>query len=169
MKPASREGSDFNKGSEQRDDSRNVDSSSPQAFLKTKPIAKPQGDYIQFFKFHYKSLAQQHRRWSNKQIVSVIKLLWKKKKSQGKGLRKRDGRLRTSKPLSGRKYFRKTRQLSGWVAFEKWKRLPLESKHYWGNESRGIRYDNTTESRIMKFGAQKGNRNEFAFMSKNIA
>lgn len=98
-----------------KDDSRVVESSSPAVFIgKTKQISKPsQSDYISFFKTYYRNLAQQHPRWTTQQISTVIKLLWKKRKNQGKSLRKSDGRLRTSKPLSGRRYFRRVRRLEG--------------------------------------------------------
>jgi len=62
-------------------------------------------------------------------------LLWKKRKNKGKSLRKQDGKLRTSKPLSGRRYFRRVKQLTGLEAKIKWRLLPHESKIYWKHES----------------------------------
>ena len=137
--------SDFKRGSDVKDDSRVVESSSPAVFIdKTKQIGKPsQGDYISFFKKYYNSLSQEHPRWTTQQISSVIKLLWKKKKNQGKSLRKSDRQLRTSKPLSGRRYFRRVRHLDGTEAKIKWRLLPYEGKTYWGHEAKGIKIDNT--------------------------
>ncbi len=100
--------------------------------VKTKPIAKAsQIDYIAFFKTYYRNLAKQHPRWTTQQISSVIKLLWKKRKNQGKSLRKNNGKLRTSKPLSGRRYFRKVKNLDGLEAKIKWRLLPYECRIYW--------------------------------------
>lgn len=100
--------------------------------IKNKPISKAShGDYITFFKKFYQSLRNEHPRWSTQQIASTIKLLWRKRKTQGKSLRKRDGRLRTSKPLSGRRYFRKVKNLDGLEAKIRWRLLPYESKIYW--------------------------------------
>ena len=114
VKAASSHGSDFNRGSGQGDDSR-LDSSSPQVLIKkTKVIEKSsKNDYVNFFKHHYSRLSKEHKRWTTQQISSVIKLLWRKTKGESKGLRKRDGRLRSKKPISGRKHFRKVRNLTG--------------------------------------------------------
>ena len=52
--------SDFKRGSDVKDDSRVVESSSPAVFVdKTKQISKPtQSDYISFFKIYYRKLAE---------------------------------------------------------------------------------------------------------------
>ena len=171
VKAASRDGSEFNKDSERKDDSRQ-DSSSPQVFVKSKQITKTtsaQGDYISFFKHHYKKLQREHSRWRSQQIVSVIKLLWRKKKAVGKNLRRKDGKLRTTKPISGRKYFRKVRGFSGFETRSVWKKLPFESKNYWSREAKGICIDNTTQLGIVTLPQQKSSRNSFDYMSKNIA
>jgi hypothetical protein len=139
IRQVERDGSDFNRGSEAKDDSRLVESSSPAVFIKTKQIAKPsQSDYISFFKTYYRNLGKEHPRWTTQQISSVIKLLWRKRKNQGKSLRKTNGKLRTSKPISGRRYFRKVRHLDGAEAKIKWRILPYETKQYWSNEARGV-------------------------------
>ncbi len=76
VRPSSRDGSDFNRGSEQKDES-GLGESSSILVVKTKPISKPtQSDYISFFKHHYKTLAKDHQRWTTAQITKVIKLLW---------------------------------------------------------------------------------------------
>ncbi len=80
-------------------------------------------------------MRNQHPRWTTQQIASTIKLLWRKKKSRGKSLRKTDGRLRTSKPLSGRVFFRKVKNLDGLEAKIKWRMLPFEVKIYWKHQS----------------------------------
>lgn len=58
-------------------------------------------------------MAKEHPRWNTQQIASIIKLEWKKHKNQGKSLRRNDGKIRTTKPLTGRKYFRKAKGLDG--------------------------------------------------------
>lgn len=107
IRAASSHGSELNRGSEQND-SRLGESSSLQVLVKTKPISKPtQSDYISFFKHHYATLSRQHKRWTTPQLTKVIKLLWLKSKKQGRSLKRRDGKLRTTKPISGRRYFRR--------------------------------------------------------------
>mgnify|MGYP000262378080 CR=1 FL=1 len=144
VKPSSRDGSDFNRGSEQKDDSRLGDSSSPQVLVqKTRPIIKAsKEDYVSFYKYHYKKLKGEHKRWTTTQITSVIRLLWKKKKSTTKG-RKVGGKLRTTKPISGRRHFRKVRRLSAHEATFLWKHMPIETRNYWSHDSLGREINNT--------------------------
>jgi hypothetical protein len=151
VRAASREGSDV-RGSEHHD-SRFGESSSLQVLQKTKPIGKhhTQSDYITFFKHHYKNLASQHKRWTTTQITKVIRLLWQKSKKT-KTLRRRDGQIRTSKPLSGRRFFRKIKNLSSKVAKHLWVRLPLESKKIWENKSKEIEVNNTEVKGQVKYG-----------------
>ena len=132
VKPASRDGSDFNRGSEQKDDSRLGDSSSPQLLVqKTRPILKAsQEDYVGFYKYHYKKLKGEHKRWTTTQITSVIKLLWKKKKVASKG-RKVSSRMRTTKAISGRRHFRKVRRLSAMESTFLWRHMPVETRNHW--------------------------------------
>ena len=61
----------------------------------------------------------------------MIKLLWRKRKNTGKSLRKTDKKLRKTKALSPKKYFRKVKQLDGYEAKAKWSLLPIECKIYW--------------------------------------
>lgn len=134
VKHDSKDASDFNKGSEKHDDSRLGESSSPQVVVKSKAIVKQsKSEYVSFFKYHYTKLKGEHKRWSTQQISSVIKLLWKKKKGTTKSLRRKDGKLRTSKPLSGRRYFRKVRHLDKDTTAYLWKRMPIETRHNWDN------------------------------------
>lgn len=157
VKASSRDGSDFNRGSEQKDDSRLGDSSTPPVLVKSKGIVKTsRSEYLSFFKHHYAKLKKEHKRWSTNQISTVIKLLWKKKKGNNKTLRRRDGRLRTSKPLSGRRFFRKVRHLSGVDATFYWKRMPIETRNSWNNQSRGIVINNRKvgAGRPLTFGGQ---------------
>lgn len=160
VKAASRDGSDFNKGSEHRDDSR-LESSTPQVHVqKHKPIAKvSQSDYINFYKHHYRKLSQEHKRWTSQQISSVVKLLWKKQKGVTKTQRKRDARLRLTKPLSGYRYFRKTRVLDRAQSKYYWHRFPKETKNFWENESKGIRVDNSQVEKRTNFSSLVNNLN----------
>ena len=109
---------------------------------KTRSILKAsREDYVSFYKFHYKKLKGEHNRWSTTQITSVIKLLWKKKKAVSKG-RKVGGKLRTTKSLSGRRYFRKVRRLSGHEATFLWRNMPVETRNHWANEAIGREINN---------------------------
>ena len=172
IKQVERDGSDFNRGSEAKDDSRLAESSSPAVFIKTKQIAKPsQSDYITFFKTYYRNLGKEHPRWTTQQISSVIKLLWKKRKNQGKSLKK-NGRLRTSKPLSGRRYFRKVKNLDGIEARIRWRLLPREGKIYWNNESQGIQTDKRNQTGKVHFKSNSikaQSANKFGFLSKAVS
>lgn len=154
VKAASVEGSEV-RGSEQKDDSRLGESSSLQIITKTKTIAKPttKNDYIDFFKYYYKKLSSEHRRWSTPQITKVIKLLWKKTKKEGKSLKRKDGRLRTLKPITGRRFFRKTRRLSAFEAKLLWRQLPYESKQVWDREAKGIEVHYSKKIESVKYGS----------------
>lgn len=153
VKPSSRDGSEFNRGSEQKDDSRLGESSSLQVHVKSRAIAKAsKSDYVSFFKHHYQRLTKEHKRWTTQQIASVIKLLWKKKKGDTKTLRRKDGKLRTSKPVSGRRYFRRFKHLTAAEANEAWKRLPFESRNLWTYEATGIHVNNTKVTNTATFG-----------------
>ena len=110
---------------------------------KTKPIAKPtKTDYIAFFKYHYAKLSREHKRWTTPQLTKVIKLMWQKSKREGKGLRKKDGRLRITKPMTGRRYFRRVKKVSGFEAKMIWRQLPLESKNNYEMQARHIEVQN---------------------------
>lgn len=131
VRAPSREGSEFNRGSEQKDDSRLGESSSPQVVVR-KPITKAtKTDYISFFKYHYQRLSREHKRWTTQQISSVVKLLWKKKKGDSKTQKKRESRRIGKKPISGRRWFRKTRHLSASEASQYWKHFPRETRELW--------------------------------------
>lgn len=121
--------------------------------VKSRTIAKAsKNDYVSFFKHHYQRLTKEHKRWTTQQIASVIKLLWKKKKGDTKTLRKKDGKLRTSKHVTGRRYFRRVKHLSGSEAAEAWKRFPLESKNIWNNDAKGVYINNTKATNKTTFG-----------------
>ena len=76
--------SDYNKDSNQKDDSRPVDSSSPKLIVgKTKQIKKAK-DYITFYRETYDRLHKQHPRWTSIQISSIVRLQWKKEKNNRK-------------------------------------------------------------------------------------
>lgn len=99
----------------------------------------------------------------------MIKLLWKKRKNQGKSLRKTNGRLRTSKPLSGRRYFRRVKNLDGLEAKIKWRLLPYECKMFWKHESQGLEVDNRRVPGTVNFrptGIRSQSTNTFSYLSK---
>ena len=142
VKAPSREGSEFNRGSEQKDDSRLGESSSPQVVVR-KPISKAsKSDYISFFKYHYQKLSREHKRWTTQQISSVVKLLWKKKKGDNKVQKRKDRRLRTGKVVSGKRWFRKQRALTAVEAKQTWRQFPRETRTIWTNEAKGIEVNN---------------------------
>jgi hypothetical protein len=94
---------------------REFDESSAFKRMKTKKIAQPKNrntyEYASFFKKYFDSLSKEHPSWSARQITSIIKLLWRKRKlNQTKGAKPM--RMRMRKPMSGRKTFRKMKGLS---------------------------------------------------------
>lgn len=154
VRAPSREGSEFNRGSEQKDDSRLGESSSPQVLVR-KPIAKAtKTDYISFFKYHYQKLSREHKRWTTQQISSVVKLLWKKKKGDTKVQKRREGRLRLGKKVvSGRRWFRKQRALNAIEAKQYWRQFPRETRNYWDYEAKGIELNNLNSFGSIKFSS----------------
>lgn len=96
-----------------------------------------------FFQYYYKKLHEEHKTWNPRQITTIIKLLWKKKKLQKK----------TGKDTGDiRPILRKS--TSGWIQFKRakakegidkadlrgiWKQLPRESKIHWEKVGRGWR------------------------------
>lgn len=126
--------SDFNRDSHHKDDSNKaVDSSSPKLVVtKTKKIVKT--DYITFYKSTYEKLHAEHPRWTPLQISGIIKLKWKKEKNVFKRTGKTSSKLgtrRTSKILSGFRYYRKYRGLGAKECLNKWRRFPFETKNHW--------------------------------------
>ena len=71
-----RSDSDFNRGSEQKDDSRNESDSVKVINAKRKTINKDYSNinYPTFYKQTYKRLHEQHKRWTSTQITSIIRL-----------------------------------------------------------------------------------------------
>jgi hypothetical protein len=100
--------------------------------MKTKKISHTKNrstqEYISFFKSYFDRLSKEHPNWSARQITSIIKLLWKKRKQNQT---KASKPMRHFKPMSGRKTFRKMKGLSGQEAQMMWKRLPMESRKIW--------------------------------------
>ena len=106
--------------------------------MKMKQIAKPKSnksnDYINFFKNYFQHLTKEHPKWSAKQITSIVKLLWKKRKSnEGKPSRS----VRLAKPMSGYKTFLRENKMMGQTYFDsckRWKVLPRESRLMWSKK-----------------------------------
>ena len=115
------------------------DSNSPNIVIvpsKTKGItkaAKSNAEYLAFYRHYYQRTAQEHPKWEPKQISTIIKLLWKKKKRSEKKISQgaKSGLRRKLKVLSGRRYYRKVRGLDGKEARLIWKRFPHETKSKW--------------------------------------
>jgi len=87
----------------------------------------------------YARISAEHPRWQPNQISAIIKLLWRKRKSQSKTIlsqSKKDGKKRTLKVISGRRFFRKTHHYTYIESKSKWARLPFETKKYWDNQSK---------------------------------
>lgn len=57
------------------------DESSNSKSMKSKKISKPKSEYLSFFQHYFKKLHDEHPRWNPRQITTVIKLLWRKRKS----------------------------------------------------------------------------------------
>ena len=87
--------------------------------------------YINFYKYHYARLMQEHSRWTPAQIVQIIKLEWKKRRMQAKGrkIAKRAAlQTRRLKPVSGKVFFGRSRLLDHKARDRLWRRLPYESR-----------------------------------------
>lgn len=109
---------------------------------KTKTISKGKNsDYIQFFKYYYASTAKNHPRWTPHQITTIVRLLWKKRITQNKIKKTGKGFVKKAQILTGRRFFRKEKGLSGVDAGNVWRHLPYESKIYWDHESKGFKID----------------------------
>lgn len=102
--------------------------------MKAKKITK-KSEYLSFFKYHFQKLKSEHSRWTNPQLTSVVRLLWKKKKSMASKVS--GSSLRQTKPISGRKFFLKVnreRGLSAMDGMRKWRALPLETRNLYKKE-----------------------------------
>ena len=120
---------------------------------KSKKIAKSSTEYISFFKFHYKKLHSEHRKWTTAQISTVIKLLWKKKKTSMKRSHSMM-RTRAIKPISGRKFFlrmKKDQGMSPENRMRSWKRLPKESKMNWSKKGNPAMEVSSMKMRTLTF------------------
>lgn len=101
------------------------------------PVKTKAEEYLSFFKYYYERLTVEHPRWTKPQITLIIKLLWKKR---GSKTNKRRRSLSSSKPMSGRQLFCRTKISEGHTrtdARQIWKALPHESKVYWKIRGQG--------------------------------
>jgi hypothetical protein len=163
-----RSDSDYNRDSNQKDDSKPVESSSPKLVVaKTKPIKK---DYITFYREKYNRLHSQHPRWTPKQISSIIKLEWKKDKQTGQKVKRVPGRAAArmlKKALSGYCYYRKYRGLTYKEAIKKWIRFPRETRNYWTTASSGIR--NEAKKDRLNLPSSAIESNKFLYLKNKLA
>lgn len=161
--------SEYPRESKEKDDSRPVDSSSPKLIIgKSKKILKKSSqDYINFYRLRYNKLHSQHIRWTPKQISSIIKLEWKKEKSNSKGSRKttRLGTRRPGKVLSGYRFYRKYRDFSSIESIKKWLRFPFETKVYWTRAAS----NKASESKKENLTLAPTQGNNFGFLVKKLA
>lgn len=67
--------------------------------------------------------------------------------------------------MSGRRFFRKIRQLSGLEARIIWKQLPFESKNHWENEAKGVFEDHSNVQGTAIFGPVKGG---LSYLHRNL-
>lgn len=109
----------FYKSAEKLEENASSEHSKPKSPLKHKVIVKASTtNYITFFRHYYEKYNIQHPKWTSSQISKIIRLLWKKNKSQRKqgGFKsqkeKLEGPHRPKKPISGRTAFRKLRNLN---------------------------------------------------------
>ena len=114
---------------------REFEESSNSKSSKSKRIAKkPKSEYTNFYKHHFERLHREHPKWAHKQITSIIKLLWKKKKSP-RSLETM--KMRPMKPMTGRRFFLKIRRelgVSTQEGMQLWKRLPKERKNLYNRK-----------------------------------
>lgn len=64
-------------------------------------------EYYEFTKYYSNRLSSEHPRWSTNQITTIVKLLWRKRK--------------VSKARSGGKVPKITKQISGFIAYKRFK------------------------------------------------
>jgi hypothetical protein len=112
-------------------------------------------------------LHSQHPRWTPKQISSIIKLEWKKEKSNSKGTRKvtRLGTRKQGKVLSGYRFYRKYRGFAARESIKKWLHFPFETKVYWTRAASG-KASEAKKDNLKLRGAQENN---FGFLVKKLA
>jgi hypothetical protein len=101
-------------------------------------------------------------------------LLWRKNKlSLASNKSKfRKGKLersiQTRKPLSGRKAFKKLKNLNTKDSSRLWKRLPIESRRYWQGEAQGKPRETQKEHKlVLKASGDEGKNLDF--LSKVIS
>jgi hypothetical protein len=89
---------------------------------------------MQFFKYYYDSLKEEHKNWSSAQLSKIIGLLWQKKKYSAK-IKILNKKKRIARPVTGRTLFGEMNKIdskSGKAVFNlTWKSLPRESKRFW--------------------------------------
>ncbi len=143
--------------------------------MKVKQIAKTKSsksnDYINFFKNYFLHLSKEHPRWSAKQITSIVKLLWKKRKSnEGKPSRS----VRLAKPMSGYKTFLRQSKMMGQTYFDsrkQWKVLPRESRLMWnkkGNPSIKSEKSPLNMCTTMKFSGESEPKTQFRYLDMKM-
>ena len=74
--------------------------------------------YISFYKFHYRKLAKEHKKWTPIKISFIIKLLWKrqlKREQDSRMMSKKVTRLslKTKRITKGKSLFRKVKKSEG--------------------------------------------------------
>jgi hypothetical protein len=74
----------------------------------TSQKAQKNKDFLNFYKYYQERLIAEHPRWTNSQISTIIKLLWRKKISK----RTRRNSI-TSKGLTGRQLYNRSKLKEG--------------------------------------------------------
>lgn len=111
--------------------------------VKTKAIKKSSGkslksgDYITFYKTHYKTIMENHPNWTSNQASLIISLMWRKNKKAI--LSKKSVISSVKKPLrmSGRMLFGKLKRKQGlntMMVKRMWRKLPFETKVMWAHQ-----------------------------------
>jgi hypothetical protein len=134
------EESDFNRGSDRHSGNSHSEPSSPKAMHRElfgkQSRAGNHKNYINFYKFYYRKLSVEHKRWHASKISEIIKLLWKKEQMRHKTQKAKKiskNIKKEAKALSPRVQFRQRKTKEGYsskLITSLWKRLPKDTKNF---------------------------------------
>lgn len=156
-KPEYDNDSDYNRYSERPSEDQKSDRSSYSVALHKKalsPISKKER-YSNFYKYHYSKLAQEHPKWTSREISHIVKLQWKdlQKKSKESSKRKLTKTKIIRRLISGMSWFFVKSRKNGIPlreARKNWRKLPLESKKLYAWRAAGKNPEDRSNKTIVQ-------------------
>lgn len=106
------------------------------AIKKASAKALKSGDYISFYKTHYKMIMESHPNWTPNQASLIIGLMWKKNKKANYSKKSVTSSMRKPLRMSGRMLFGKLKRKQGMdtmMVKRMWRKFPFETKMMWSN------------------------------------